>query len=335
MGSGALGVPSGKSFLMRAPSFWYRRPGVEALLLAPFSLLYSAGGMIRRLMATPYRALVPVICVGNVVAGGAGKTPVALAIAHVLQQHGHKPVFVTRGYGGNERGPLRVDLDRHSARDVGDESLLLATAAPTFIGRDRAAAIRAAEKRGTHIVLDDGLQNPSILPDLAFLVIDSATAFGNGFLIPAGPLRETLGEAMKRITAIILIGENVEQKLADLARCPIARANWQPNLPTDFPRGEKFFAFAGIAHPDKFYATCRAAGLTLVGTEDFPDHHFFTGGELSKLKKRAAEKSARLLTTEKDWVRLPREYQARVMAFPVKLVFEDEAVIRRLLNLPK
>ena len=170
---------------------------------------------------------------------------------------------------------------------------------------------------------------------MAFLVIDGATAFGNGHLIPAGPLRETLAEAMKRITAIILVGENVEQKLADLARCPVVRANWKPDLPDNFPRAEKFFAFAGIARPEKFYETCRAAGLTLAGTEDFPDHHFFTGPELRKLRKRAAKANARLLTTEKDWVRLPDDFRTEVTALPVTLAFEDEAAIKRVLNLPQ
>lgn len=319
---------------MKTPAFWYKKPGVESLLLLPLTIFWRAGGVIRRAMASPYRASVPVICIGNVVAGGAGKTPAAMAIAHLLMKAGHKPVFVTRGYGGQQQGPLRINPDRHSARDVGDEALLLACMAPVWLGRDRVAAIKEAEKHGTHIILDDGLQNPSVLPNTALLVIDSATAFGNGHLIPAGPLRESVAEVMKRITAIILVGENVEQKIAGLARCPIARATWQPNLPADFPRGEKFIAFAGIAKPEKFYETCRAAGLTLVETEDFPDHHFFSAGELAKLRKRAAKAKARLLTTEKDWVRLQAGDQAQVTAFPVKLVFEDATAIKRLLNLP-
>jgi len=318
---------------VRTPAFWYRRPGLEAALLSPLGFLWRMGGVARRFWATPYHGQKPVICIGNIVAGGAGKTPAALALAEILQQSGHKPVFVTRGYGGTLRGPARVDPARHRAQDVGDEALLLARTAPVFIGRDRAAAIRMAEQHGSHVVLDDGLQNPHVRPDLAFLVIDGATAFGNGFLIPAGPLRETFDEAMKRITAIILVGENVEQKIAERAHCPILRANWQPNLPVDFPRGEKFFAFAGIAKPEKFYATCRMAGLTLIGTEDFPDHHFFTGGELKKLRRRAETDKARLLTTEKDWVRLPADMQKQVTAFPVKLVFEDAVAIKRVLKI--
>jgi len=320
---------------MRTPSFWYRPPGAAAVLLSPLTCFWRVGGFVRRLVASPYRAGKPLICIGNIVAGGAGKTPAALAIAHRLLESGHSPVFVSRGYGGSERGPLRVDPDRHSAREVGDEALLLARRAPTFIGRDRVAAIREAEKHGSHIVLDDGLQNPSVVPDIAFLVIDGATALGNGFLIPAGPLRESLAEAMRRITAIILVGENVEQKIAGRARCPIVRASWQPNLPDDFPRGEKFIAFAGIARPEKFYATCRKAGLTLIGTEEFSDHHLFTGRELAQLRQQTEKQKARLLTTEKDWMRLPNDFRAQVTAFPVTLVFEDEGVIKRLLNLPQ
>jgi tetraacyldisaccharide 4'-kinase len=320
---------------MKAPTFWYKQPGLTANLLAPLSLLWRLGGTVRRVMASPYRGQKPIICIGNIVAGGAGKTPAALAIAHALQQNGQVPVFVTLGYGGRLSGPLQVDPGLHTARDVGDEALLLACTAPVFIGRDRVAAIRQAEKHGSHIILDDGLQNPNVRPDIAFLVIDGGTALGNGYLIPAGPLRETLKEAMKRITAIILIGENIEQKLAGRARCPILRASWQPNLPDDFPRTQKFFAFAGIANPAKFYATCKTAGLTLTGTEDFPDHHFFTGREIARLRKKAKEQNARLLTTEKDWVRLPDDIRTQVTAFPVKLTFEEENVIKRLLNLPK
>ncbi len=317
---------------MKAPDFWYQQAGAMASLLAPFESIYRAGGKVRAFFAKPYRAQKPIFCIGNLVVGGAGKTPTSIALAELLLENGHRPGLVARGYGGLERGPLKIDLARHSARDVGDEPLLLARTAPTWIGRDRVAAIKLAEQECSHVLLDDGLQNPNIRPDRAFLVIDSAAAFGNGHLIPAGPLRETLEEAMKRITAIILIGENIEQKIAGRARCPIIRANWQPNLPSDFPGTDKFFAFAGIARPEKFYATCRAAGLTLVGTEDFADHHFFTEAELQRLQNRAAAEQARLLTTEKDWVRLSDTMRKQITPFPVKLTFDDVEVIKRVIG---
>jgi len=318
---------------MRAPDFWYRPRGVAASALLPLSLFWSAGGAVQRLLAKPYRAQKPVICIGNIVAGGAGKTPTALAAGRLLQQNGHQPVFVTRGYGGSERGPLRVDSDRHSAREVGDEALLLARVAPTWIGCDRAAAIKEAEQHGSHIVLDDGLQNAHLQPDISFLVIDGESGFGNGCLIPAGPLRETLENALPRVAAVILIGERDAHGIAARIRCQLIRARLQPDLSDRFPRAEKFFAFAGIGQPQKFYTTCRAAGLTLAGSEDFPDHHVFNAGDLARLRQKSVALGARLLTTEKDWVRLPLDVRTEVTALPVKLTFEDSETVRRLLKI--
>jgi len=318
---------------MKAPAFWYKPPGLIAALLFPLSLFWQAGTGIRRWLATPYRARKPVICVGNLVAGGAGKTPSALAISHVLQQAGKSPVFVTRGYGGEMQGPIEVDPGRHNARDVGDEALLLACAAPTFIGRDRAAAIREAEKHGSHLVLDDGLQNPHILPDLGFLVIDGEVGLGNGYVIPAGPFRETLSMAMTRVTAVIIIGGRDDHRIKGRMQCPMIRAEWRPNLPEDFPRSDNFFAFAGIGRPQKFYATCRAAGLALAGTMDFPDHHIFSDADLAQVKREAEAHGARLLTTEKDYVRLPHDFRKAVTVFSAKLEFDDMTAIKRLLRI--
>ena len=303
---------------MKAPVFWYQPRGWVARALMPMACLYRLGGAIRRLRARPYRAKIPVICVGNVVVGGAGKTPTALAIAEMLRQDGHTPVFVTRGYGGTERGPLRVDPTRHTAKDVGDEALLLARAAPVWIGRDRAAAIRATETAASHIILDDGFQNPHITPDIRLLVVDAAVGLGNGCILPAGPLREPWAEAEQRATAVIAIGGTLpagtKQGLA---------AHTEPVLPNDFPSHERFFAFAGIGRPEKFYATCRAAGLTLVGTQDFPDHHPFSTRDLDSLTRQANAKSARLVTTEKDWVRLPHSFRDSVHVLPIRLIFAE------------
>jgi tetraacyldisaccharide 4'-kinase len=316
---------------MKAPTFWYHR-SVLAFGLLPLSWFYWLGGKIRRAIATPYRAKIPVICVGNIVAGGAGKTPTALSLGHALQQGGAHPVFVTRGYGGTEQGPLRVDLTLHTAREVGDEALLLARIAPVWVGRDRAAAIRAAEPHGTHIIMDDGLQNPFVLPDLAFLVLDGESSFGNGFLIPAGPLRETFGDALKRVSAVILIGEQRDQAIAAVSQCPVMHARWEPNLPQDFPVPQKFFAFAGIGRPAKFYETAIKAGLNIVATQDFSDHYPYSDDDLAALEKKAATHNARLLTTEKDWVRLPDHVRRRVTAFPVKLVFKQPDQLARFLS---
>jgi len=211
---------------------------------------------------------------------------------------------------------------------------LLACIAPVWIGRDRASAIRAAEKNATHIIMDDGLQNPNVDPHLSFLVIDGASGIGNGHVMPAGPLRETMSEAMARVAAIILIGKKDIHNIAGKVKKPVLRAKMQPDLRDDFPREEKFVAFAGIAHPEKFYATCAETGLHLIDWEDYPDHYLFTGNDLAMLYKKAEEQGAKLLTTEKDYVRVPLEYRAKVIALPVRLVFEDEAALRKLL-MPK
>jgi tetraacyldisaccharide 4'-kinase len=321
---------------MKTPAFWYRPRGIVAHLLRPLGLLYKAGGAMRGMRATPYRARVPLICVGNITAGGSGKTPAALAIAHILQHDGHRPVFVTRGYGGKESGPLLVDRARHTANDVGDEALLLSYAAQVWVGRDRAKAIREAEKDATHIILDDGLQNPHLQPDLSFLVIDDEIGLGNGCIIPAGPLREPLTEALKRVAAVILVGGRFQNDamLADagVVKEKIVHARLQPDIPLGFPRDRSFFAFAGIGQPQKFYQTCRVLGLRLVGTRDFADHHLFTAAELSKLKQNADRLGAQLLTTEKDWMRLPAEFRAHTLSLPVRLIFEEPDRVKRLLN---
>jgi tetraacyldisaccharide 4'-kinase len=316
---------------MKTPLFWYKPRSVVGELLAPLSVFYSAGGRLRRALAKPYKAKIPVICVGNVVAGGSGKTPVALALAALLKEAEQKPVFVTRGYGGRQRGPLLVDPAQHKAGDVGDEALLLARVASTWIGRNRAAAVRAAEGQGTHIILDDGLQNPHVAPAISLLVIDGMAGFGNNKVIPAGPLREPLDEALTRITAAVVVGED-QYELGLRLRCPIIRAHLVPVFPDLFPRGNKFLAFAGIGRPKKFFDSCRAAGLKLVKTIPFADHHIFSAAELEALKKDASNRGARLLTTEKDWVRLPDNFRRDVLALPVMLNFEEPGEVYKLIT---
>ncbi|MGE3623328.1 MAG: tetraacyldisaccharide 4'-kinase [Bdellovibrionales bacterium] len=319
---------------MKAPSFWYRSYGLTAFALEPFSLLWRAGGLARKILSSPYDGQKPSICIGNISVGGTGKTPAALAVARVLQQAGARPVFVSRGYGGRERGPLRVDPSRHTAENVGDESLLLARTAPVWIGRDRVAAIKQAEAEGSHILLDDGLQNPNIRPDVSLIVVDGETGFGNGSLLPAGPLREKPEEVLSRIAGVILIGAD-RQGIAKQVACPVLRASLEPRVPDDLPSEKKFFAFAGIGRPEKFFASCREAGLELAGTASFADHHRFTHAEIEDLQRKAGRLKARLVTTEKDHVRLPDDMRASVSVLPVALIFEDAALLERLINLPR
>ena len=316
---------------MKTPSFWYKVGSLRSRLLSPFGRVYSTGVAVRRVQAAPYKAKVPVICIGNVTAGGAGKTPTAIAVAVTLRTSGANPVFVTRGYGGKLSGPLCVDAAKHTAADVGDEALLLARAAPTFVAADRVAAIKMAEKHGTHIILDDGLQNPNVLPDLSFMVVDGAVGIGNGRIIPAGPLREKLSDALERVQAVVMVGDD-KTNLADDITVPVLHAYLDAVLPSGFPLSASFLAFAGIGRPEKFYETCRRTGLTLVKTRDFPDHHLFTDTDLLALEKDARDLDARLLTTEKDWVRLPPSLQNSVVTLPVKMVFSLPGALQEILQ---
>ncbi|MDR3448291.1 MAG: tetraacyldisaccharide 4'-kinase [Alphaproteobacteria bacterium] len=322
---------------MKAPAFWYPREGEDTSPLIPnllsfLSPAWRAGAFLRRAVARPYRAKVPLICIGNAVAGGAGKTPTALAVARILQKAGHKPAFITRGYGGRGNVTL-VDPAQHSAADVGDEALLLAAVAPTWAGYSRAAAARQAEKFASVILMDDGFQNPHIAPTASLLVFDGPSGIGNGLVIPAGPLREPFAEAVARADFLVIIGED-KHKLAARAGKPALHAHIHPNpLPPGFPREGKFVAFAGIARPEKFYATIRELGLDLAGVADFPDHHPYTAADLDYLQLRAEEQGARLLTTEKDAMRLPPDFLADILTLPVTLVFDEADAESRLVNL--
>lgn len=322
---------------MRAPDFWYPRPHdkappLAARLLAPFACLYDHVGRLRAQRVTPHRVSVPVVCIGNLTAGGTGKTPAALALAAALAARGLKPVFLTRGYGGLEKGPLLVDPARHSAGDVGDEPLLLARAHKTIVARDRARGAEAAIEAGaTAIVMDDGFQNPMLAKDLSLIAIDSEIGFGNGRVIPAGPLREPVARGLARADAVVLLGPHAPPAgLAGFAR-PVLRARFQPDAETAQKlRGRMVLAFAGIGRPAKFFDSLSAVGVTLAGAVSFADHHPFSNAEVAALKARAG--SALLVTTEKDYIRLRPDQRVGITTFPVRVVFEDEAQLGALLD---
>jgi tetraacyldisaccharide 4'-kinase len=313
-----------------APEFW-ARPGLVANLLAPFAWAHAAAGTARRALARPLRAGVPVLCVGNIVAGGAGKTPVALDLARRLAARGAHPHLLSRGYGGSAVGPLAVDPARHDAAAIGDEPLLLARAAPTWVARDRVAGARAAIAAGAGvIVMDDGFQNPALAKDLSLLVIDGAYGFGNGRVIPAGPLREPVEGALARADAVVLMGGDETGMAARLrGRCVLeARLVAVAGVALDGP----LLAFAGIGRPEKFFRTAIETGANLVARRAFPDHHRFTAAELARLGNEAERAGARLLTTAKDAVRLPPQWRARVGVLEVAVEWRDAAVLDALLD---
>ncbi len=316
---------------MRAPRFW-DRDGLLPALLAPAALVYATA-TARRLRRPGFRAPVPVICCGGATAGGAGKTPLALDLGSRLLARGRRVAFLTRGHGGAARGVLRVDPANHDAMLAGDEALLLAALAPTFVCADRAATARAAVAGGADVlVMDDGLQNPGLRQDLALLVIDGGAGFGNGRVIPAGPLREPVSMAAARCRAAVLIGDDAAGALARLpAALPVLRARLVAEADAAL-HGARVFAFAGIARPEKFFATLRQGGAELVACRGFADHHRFTASQLDRLLAEANAAGAEPVTTAKDAARLSPAYRARVRVLRVRLAWDAPEAIERLLD---
>lgn len=324
---------------MRAPAFWWRPPALEAALLGPLASLYGAAAA-RRMERPGRRADRPVICVGNFTLGGAGKTPMALAVAEILAERGLRPAFLSRGYGGRLAGPVRVDADRHRAADIGDEPLLLARAAPTVVARDRPAGARLCIALGADaVVMDDGLQNPSLVKDLALAVVDGETGIGNGRVFPAGPLRAPLAAQWRRLHALVIVGEGrAGAALGEEARrrgLPVLAARLAPDpVVAEKLRRRRVLAFAGIGRPEKFFRTLEALGAEVVRRRAFADHHPYPERELAALSAEAEAAGLDLVTTEKDLARIgpPRPGQRAIRALPVRVAFEDPDALRRLLD---
>jgi tetraacyldisaccharide 4'-kinase len=318
---------------MNTPAFWYRPAGALALALAPFGWIYAGTTAWRLARSMPARLPVPVICVGNLTAGGAGKTPIVRDLVDRLAARGRSPAILSRGYGGHEQGPLRVDPAIHRAADVGDEPLLLAGDAACWIAAERAEGGRAAVAGGADIlVMDDGLQNPALEQDLRLIVADGAAGFGNGHAIPAGPLRETVARGLARAHALIVVGEDRTGLAARFAgRLPILTASLEPRDP-GWLAGTRVAALAGIGRPEKFRETLTAAGAEIASFHTFPDHHPYTAVELDAFVAEAERRAALPVTTEKDWVRLAPEWRNRVRPVIVALVWQRPAAIEALLD---
>jgi tetraacyldisaccharide 4'-kinase len=327
--------------MVREPAFWWREAGFAAHALAPVAAVYGAIARAR-LDRRGHRPGVPVICVGNLTVGGAGKTPTALAAASMLKRAGEIPVFLTRGFGGTLAGPVEIDPARHTADEVGDEAPLLAQEAPTILARNRPEGARAAIAKGaTVIVMDDGFQNPSLRKDACVVVVDPLRGVGNGYVLPAGPMRAPLASQLARADAIVLVGTGmpggVVWRQAQEHSVPVLRAHMRPS--PNFIRslsGRRVLAFAGIGNPQKFFATLTDAGVAVAMTRSFPDHHVFSLIEAQNLLRDSAREGLVLVTTEKDAARLRgrvalTQLAARARALPACLVFDEEDSFRSFL----
>ncbi|CAA9254351.1 MAG: Tetraacyldisaccharide 4'-kinase [uncultured Craurococcus sp.] len=319
---------------MRAPDFWGGDgSGLLPLLLAPIASLYGAA-TARRMAKPGWLAPVPVICCGNATAGGAGKTTVALDIGQRLANRGIAVHFLLRGYGGRLRGPVRVDPGLHDSQAVGDEALLLAAERPAWISADRAAGARAAVAAGAQaIIMDDGLQNPTLEKDLSLLIVDGQFGFGNNRIIPAGPLREPVAAAAARCRAAVMIGED-EANAASLLPpgTRILRARQRPAPETAMLAGQPVHAFCGIGNPKKFFATLTEIGAVVAGRAPFADHYPFDEGDMREILAEADRLRAIPVTTRKDFVRIPAAFRSRVTVVNIGLEWEDTAAIEALLD---
>jgi len=322
---------------MREPGFWHRPSSFASRLLMPLGALYGAVAA-RRLQREGFDAGVPVLCVGNYHVGGAGKTPMVLALAKILRDLGETPVVLSRGYGGRLRGPIKVDPERHAAVDVGDEPLMLARTVPVVVARDRIGGVALARSQGASVILmDDGFQNPAISKDASLIVIDGDRGLGNGRVFPAGPLRAPLPPQLARTDALIVVGDGaaarpVAAAIAALGR-PVLSARFRADASAASLNGKRVLAFAGIGDPVRLFRTLRASGIETVRERAFADHHPYAQAEIEALIAEARRDALTLVTTEKDLARLRvggqlAPYAQGIEPFAVTLEFDDAVKLR-------
>ena len=323
---------------MRAPPFWYQRAGVWAVLLSPLGVVYAAATRQRLARGQRQRMPVPVICVGNLTAGGTGKTPTVIALATRLAKRGWTPHAITRGHGGALAGPVRVLPDRHDAGQVGDEALLLAAFLPVWVAKNRATGAEAAVKQGANVLLlDDGFQNARLYYDLSIVVVDAARGFGNGRVIPAGPLREPIARGLSRADLILSIGpQKAQQKFAQVW-AHVVQGRHLTGALHPLPMGMSLkempvLAFAGIGHPQRFFSTLVGMGANVCAAHALADHQPLTQPLMARMARQAHALGAQMVTTEKDAARLPPAWRGQVIAVPVRLELDDWAVIDKRLN---
>jgi tetraacyldisaccharide 4'-kinase len=324
---------------LKTPFFWYQTKAKSAklvsILLLPFSYLYLIGHLAHQNLSKKNKSELPVICIGNINAGGSGKTPSAIAVMALLKDSLYKsPVFLTKGYKGSLKGPLFINKG-HDVHETGDEAPLLLKSAKTIISKNRAKGANfAKDNKADLIILDDGLQNPGFIKDINIIIIDGKNGFGNKYLLPAGPLREPLQNGLRKADAFILIGEDQNNLLSLLPKNkPIFKAFIKHDEAFPIEDISRVIGFAGIGHPEKFLNTLKDLNLEIIRWYPFPDHHFYSEEELNSLAKEAKKLGARLITTEKDYVRIAEEKrkETSLLFLPIKLEFEEPNKIKEFI----
>lgn len=324
----------------QTPKFWTKK-SLPAFALLPFSLIYFVGDFFKKFLQRPQKISKPVICVGNLIAGGSGKTPVALALGKLLREITAKSDFefayLSRGYMGDGASFVALSEGKHVAENVGDEPMLLIEAAPTFVAKKRLFGAQQIDKikKIKAIILDDGMQNNSLQKDLTILVVDGKVGFGNGFLIPAGPMREPFCSGIKKADFVVVVGEVNDSLRKKLSSKKIVESRLAATNLADFT-GKKLLAFCGLAYPQKFFSLLRNSGLELVAEKSFPDHYFYTEKDLEELCQSSKDKGLQLVTTKKDWVKFSKNFREKIPYLDVELEFLDrEFVIQELQKIIK
>lgn len=324
--------------IFKTPSFWYRKKGtpvpIAEVVLSPLSALYEIGYKLNQKTKTPHKKRVPVICIGNITAGGSGKTPTAIAVMKLIRENGiaKNPYFLTRGYGGTHKTPCLLDTHKHTYKDVGDEAFLLSAHAPVVVARNRSAGADLAVQNGADmIIMDDGFQNRSLYKDISIMVVNSTMGLGNGKLLPAGPLREPVTDALKRADLFVLTGDDQTKILPMLKATgkPIIRATIEPDKTLPMPdKDTPVLAFAGLGYPQKFFDFLRNdLGLHVLDTVAFPDHHPYTPTDLDILTQKAKTNRTQLVTTDKDYIRISAKYKKIVTPISIKLNLTNSEVL--------
>lgn len=326
--------------MINSPKFWYRNDWLSkvlALIIYPLSIIWIIISFIKKKVSKTYRSRLKIICVGNLNIGGTGKTPFAIYTYKILKELGFNPVFLTRGYGGKEKGPVKVE-STHQYKDVGDEALLLNNIGPTIVSRDRSLGAKFIENHKYNydvILMDDGLQNYQLEKNIKFLLVDKNLKFGNKLCVPAGPLREPINQRLKEIDSIILTGNNTDQdiglrKISDYISVfnSSIKIMQSSNI-----KGNKFLAFCGLGNPDKFYETLEKGGYKVFLTKSFPDHHQYTEEEINHLILKAKNKNLTLITTAKDYVKIiDKKNEIQVLSIESSFNAKDELRFKAFLK---